>query len=328
MRPPLSTKFVEKAQAAITSAVEVYNKPAFAYREETFSLLGLNAWELLLKAKVLKDAGNDAKAIRVYEPRKTKSGKQSKKLYVRRNRAGNAQTISLGRCIVELDKNPGYRLSPEIKANIDALTAIRDNSAHYIHASPVLVRQTLEIGTACVKNFVILGKQWFGLDLSDTLSLCLPLSFIAGSAEVESVVVTADEGRLVKYLQKLGSTASAPGSDFSVAVRIDVKLEKSSLTSASKIQISSDPDAVKVTLSEESIRTTYRWDYEELTKRLADRYSDFKQNSKYHGIRKPLSLDERYVKLRYLDPENQNSSKKEFFNPNIIQVFDAHYTKK
>lgn len=66
MRSSLHSKFLEKAQAAITSAVEAYNKPSFAYREETFALLALNAWELLLKAKVLKDGDNDLKVIRVY----------------------------------------------------------------------------------------------------------------------------------------------------------------------------------------------------------------------------------------------------------------------
>jgi hypothetical protein len=52
MRPPLHQRFVDKAEAAITAAVEVYNKPSFVYREETFAILALNAWELLLKGKV------------------------------------------------------------------------------------------------------------------------------------------------------------------------------------------------------------------------------------------------------------------------------------
>jgi len=68
---------VDKAEAAVIAALEVYNKPAFRYREETFALLAINAWELLLKARLLKDAGNDPTAIRVYEPRRTKSGKTS-----------------------------------------------------------------------------------------------------------------------------------------------------------------------------------------------------------------------------------------------------------
>lgn len=94
MRPALCTKFVEKAESAMVAAIEVYNKPAFRYREETFALLAINAWELLLKARLLKDGANDPKVIRVYEPRRTKSGKLSKKLYLRRNRAGNPHTLA------------------------------------------------------------------------------------------------------------------------------------------------------------------------------------------------------------------------------------------
>ena len=39
-----------KKAVATSSAIEVYNKPSFEYREETFSILMINAWELLLKA--------------------------------------------------------------------------------------------------------------------------------------------------------------------------------------------------------------------------------------------------------------------------------------
>lgn len=66
----LHQKFIEKSHAAMLGAIEVYNKPTFAYREETFSILAVNAWELLLKAKLLKESKNDPKAIQVREPRK------------------------------------------------------------------------------------------------------------------------------------------------------------------------------------------------------------------------------------------------------------------
>lgn len=184
MRPPLYTKFLDKAQSAITAAVEIYNKPSFAYREETFSLLALNAWELLLKAKMLKDGDNDLKTIRVYEPRKTKGGTASRKLYLKRNRAGNPQTLSLGACILAIEKSPA-KLSQEVKGNIAALTAVRDNAAHYVNASPVLAKQVLEIASASIKNFILLTKQWFGRDFSDTLSILLPLSFIGDAKDVE-----------------------------------------------------------------------------------------------------------------------------------------------
>ena len=125
MRPPLSAKFVEKAEAALVAAIEIYNKPSFRYREETFSLLAINAWELLLRAQLLKRGNNDPKVIRVYEQRCTKGGKTSKKLYLKRNRAGAPLTLSLPACIMVLDKDADVRLTPEIKANLDALIAVR-----------------------------------------------------------------------------------------------------------------------------------------------------------------------------------------------------------
>jgi hypothetical protein len=324
MRPPTHLRFVEKATAAMTSAVEVYNKPSFAYREEIFAILSINAWELLLKAKVLKDAANDLKALRVYEPRRTKSGKPSKKLYLKRNRAGNTLSISLSACLAALDKSSS-KVPNEVRVNLVALMAIRDNSVHYVTASTVLSKQAQELASACVKNFVLLSREWFAKDLSYALSLVLPLSFISGSSDAESVVVSPDESRLIKYLQQLAHSDTDTKSDFAVAVRMEVKLEKSSLASASKVQISKDADAVRITMSEQDIREKYPWDYAELCSRLKIRYSDFKQDKRFHAIRKSMMGNEKFHLPRYLDPGNPKSPKKDFYNPNVIPEFDKHY---
>ena len=63
---------LEKSVQADLSAIEVYNKPDFKYREESFSILMVNAWELLLKAKVLKDNNNRLESIYVIDPSQTK----------------------------------------------------------------------------------------------------------------------------------------------------------------------------------------------------------------------------------------------------------------
>jgi len=53
----LSKELAAKAVQAAVAAIEIYNKPNFSYREEAFSLLMLNGWELLLKAKWLRGIG-------------------------------------------------------------------------------------------------------------------------------------------------------------------------------------------------------------------------------------------------------------------------------
>jgi hypothetical protein len=59
-----SARLLQTAEAALISAIEIYNKPTFAYREETFAILALNAWELLLKAELLNLLNNDLRASR------------------------------------------------------------------------------------------------------------------------------------------------------------------------------------------------------------------------------------------------------------------------
>jgi len=327
MRPKFHLRFVDKATAALTSAVEVYNKPSFAYREETFAILALNAWELLLKAKVLREADDAIRSLRVYQSRTMKSGEPSKKQYLKLNRAGNAQSISLWACIGKLDGTP-HQLAAEVKGNLEGLTAIRDNSIHYVTASATLSRQAQELAAASVKNFTILAKQWFKRDMSAALSLVLPLSFVAIADDLDSVVVTQDERRLVKHLQDLATAAGETDGEFAVAVRLQVKLEKSKLASASKVELTKgDPNAVKIAITEQDALANYPWDYGTLCKKLSERYKDFKQDPKFHALRKPLAGDEKLSKVRYLDPKKPQGQKKTFWNPNVLSVFDQHYTK-
>ena len=43
------------SKAAMLAAIEIYNKPQIAYRDECFIILIVNAWELLLKAILSKN---------------------------------------------------------------------------------------------------------------------------------------------------------------------------------------------------------------------------------------------------------------------------------
>lgn len=68
MRPPRWKALVEKSAAAYCAAIEIYNKPVVPHREETFVILAVSAWELLLKTRLsefplsLKHGGKDVEA--------------------------------------------------------------------------------------------------------------------------------------------------------------------------------------------------------------------------------------------------------------------------
>lgn len=311
------------------SAIEIYNKPNFWYREETFAILMLNAWELLLKAKLVSDNGNKLSCILVYESRQTRSGQQSKKLYLRRSRSGNRQTRSLGQVVTALDKNAQSRLPAQVKSNLEALTEVRDNAVHYFNASPQLAKQVLEIGTASVKNFIELARRWFSVDLSGYGLYLMPIGFVSAPATATAIPVSADEGKLVRYLAEvITASRSDEDRDFNVALEVNLSFRRAPADAVAAVAVTNDPNAPRVILSEEDIRKTYPWDYGELVRRLRRRYSDFKTTVKFHSIRKPLMGDPRYVRTRYLDPANVRSGKKDFYNPNIINEFDRHYTRR
>ena len=161
MATALHQKFIEKSHAAMLAAIEVYNKPTFSYREETFCILAVNAWELLLKDKLLREANNDPKAIQVREPRKLKDGgKSTKQMAVKKNRTGNAMTLQLTACIAVLEKSADRmdRVPQEVVLNLDAMIDVRDNATHFIVANAVLQRSVLELACASVRNYGALNK--------------------------------------------------------------------------------------------------------------------------------------------------------------------------
>jgi hypothetical protein len=322
-------QFLDKAKSALVSAIEIYNKPDFKYREEAFCILALNAWELLLKARILEVNNNDPRSIFVYEQRRTKAGDLSTKEYIKRNRAGNPYTMGLGQIVVKLDKDLTSKLSPAVKANLDGLIEIRDNAIHFINPGSRLAKRTLEIGTASVRNFIDLAQRWFNEDLSDYSLYLMPIGFVPATGVAEAIAATSDEAKLLKYLEDLISHTDMENSEgYSVALEVDISMKRSSGDAAIQVALSDDPDAVKVQLTEEDIRKKYPWDYARLSEQLRKRYVDFKMNKKYHSIRKPLRGDPMYVKTRLLDPGNPKSSRKDFYNPNIIREFDRHYTRK
>lgn len=324
MATPLFQKFVDKSHAAMVGAIEVYNKPTFAYREETFCILAINAWELLLKAKLLKEGRNDPKCIQVREPRKLKSGaKSTKHMTVKKNRTGNPMTLQLVACVTALEKC-GSSINRQTSLNLDSLIDVRDNATHFIVPSALLQRNVLELACANVRNYVTLTKDWFDRDLSTSLSLMLPVAFFNGTDELGSVVITKDEKRLIDRLQEVASSMPADG-EYTIAVRLDVRFHRSTLDTAANVQVTRDPDAVAVRLDESQLMERFPWTYEDLLSQLKRRKPDIKFNAAFHALRKPLMANRSLVHSRLLDPTNPRSSKKDFYNPNMRdRILDAY----
>lgn len=323
-----SVRFLHKAEAALLSAIEVYNRPTFAYREETFAILALNAWELLFKAKMLAEHSNNARCLRVLERRELSPGRMSKKLYLKRNRSGAPLTLGLWKTIIEIENRTRTKVDQAIKSNLEALTEIRDNAVHFVIASPQLAKQVLEVGTAAVRHFVELARHWFQYDLSGRHFFLMPIGFV-DPPDAVAIELSRNESQLITYLAQLASGAvRGSQSPFNITLEVNLSFKRSTTAGALAVAITNEPGAPQVTLGEEDFRKIYKWTYAQLIEQLKKRYTDFKMNDKFSGIKRPLMPNPKYVRARYLDPDNPRSGKKEFYSPTILSEFDKHYTRK
>lgn len=197
-----------------------------------------------------------------------------------------------------------------------------------MNAGPRLRKRVIEMGAASIRNYAELARRWFAHDLTRYELYLMPVGFIDAPGNVTGIVVGAGEGRLLEYLDQLAEDHAENTEGFHAALEVHISLKRSTSTELARVQITRDPTAPKVQVSEEEILKQFPWDYKNLTKRLYDRYTDFVQNQKYHDIRKRLRDRPEYVLSRYLEPGNPRSARKDYYNPNILQEFDKHYTRK
>ena len=102
----IADKLLEKAKEAFVLAVEIYNKPTIKYRVEGFTFFICNAWELMLKAYLIKTKGEES-------------------IYYKNN---PERAINLENCIKLIftnDKDP-------LRLNLEKIIELRNTSTHFI----------------------------------------------------------------------------------------------------------------------------------------------------------------------------------------------------
>ena len=317
-----------KSIDAMLAAIEVYNKPTFAYREESFAILAINSWELLLKARLLQLANNRLAVILSYEHRPRADGTHSEKLYRKKSRSGTYLSVGLFRAIDRLRDDFGDTTHPSVRRNLELLCEVRDNAVHFINKGFDISKLVQELGTACLRNYLGLVDRWFAIDLSAYNFFLMPLAFVRVGRSVDAITMNSSERRVIEYLrQRIADDLEGADDDYSVALRVDLKFSRSKAVDAAPVVVSDDPAAIAVRLSEEDIREKYPWDYRTLTTRLKRRYANFKENRKYHRLRQTLESDDHFCNTRYLDPAKKSGTSKRFYNSNIVQEFDKHYER-
>lgn len=135
----LINRLLEKSGDAFTFAISVMNNPTMKYRSENFCFNIINAWELSLKAKIIRDFGED-------------------KIYLDKKKE---RTINIKKCIemVFTDfQNP-------TKRNIEIIERIRNRETHFI--TPEYDDLFVSVYQANIVYYSEFMKKEFDININD-----------------------------------------------------------------------------------------------------------------------------------------------------------------
>lgn len=320
MKYSKSNILLQKSIGAAKAAIEVYNKPVFPYRNETFAILMINAWELLLKAKRLKDNRNKVSSIYVKERVKTKKGQLGKKEQYRTNRSGNYLTCGITDLIkTEISDS-------NLVHNLGLLIEIRDNAVHFSSCSQILEKHYLDIISASISSYQTALLKWFKYVIEDKDLFIIPIGFNMPKEYDATGIRSKEERNILKYISETRNKSEIK-SDFDVALNIELRFTKSKEKDA--ISVRYDETGVPIMVdSEDQFRNKYPLSFGDLIKKLKGRYMDFKQDKRFYALKQKLEQDDKYAKIRYLDYYAQKGTKKTYYSTEIFKEFDLVYQKK
>jgi hypothetical protein len=324
----------EKSVSAAVSAIELYNKPNFEYREDAFCILMVNAWELLLKSKLVKESKNGKFSLYIKEAKVDTSGNKTKQLIYRKNKvSGTNITISIFESMRKLSKL-GFHINQICSDNIESMVELRNCIVHFNGQDKVINKKILEFGTSSLKNYTHTIKEWFNEDLSSYNFYLMPLSFFNEYSVVENINTSnrsEEIDKLFKYLsiKESGSTLNIKETEnYSISSVIEVKFLKSSSDSAVPFRLSNDKNATEIRLSEEDIFKKFPLDYENMRNEIKRIDPSIKHGSKlFNTIKSGLEDDPSICHKRKLNPKKAKSSIVKFYSYNFCSKLVTKYNE-
>ena len=151
----ITERLLEKSKEAFTMAIELYNKPTIKYRVEGFSMFICNAWELMLKAYMIKTLGDNS----IYYPDHPD------------------RSIALSDCIKKIFTNK----NDPLRINLEKIVELRNTSTHLIVEEYEMVY--VPLFQACVLNFNEKMMEYHDIDMTEII----PQNFLTLSVSLKSL---------------------------------------------------------------------------------------------------------------------------------------------
>lgn len=193
-------KLVERSLDAFTLALEVYNRPSMKNRVEAFTIMMVNAWELLLKSEILKVEGYD-------------------KIFYDDDRSLSVSD-ALKRRLQEKDP---------VRINLETLVDLRDQAVHLL--IPELQPQLSRLFQATVLNYQTRYKNEMGNAPLAGQSVGM-LSLVLDGPKPEIALIQKQYGKhtansVSKFINRFDKTAKEVDStEFSIPIDYRLALVK------------------------------------------------------------------------------------------------------
>ena len=314
---------LDKSINSMLSAIEIYNKPNFLYREETFAILAVNSWELLLKAYLLRKYSYNLKCLYRMEFVVKKNGENSKRRKPTLNRTGNPTTIGIYEAMAKIEKLD-QKFSSNLKASIEALIELRDNAIHF-HNDRHISKEIQELGFACIKNYIAIIKKWkIEIKMSKYNFYLMPLAYIDSNVEVDGIITDETE-KYLNFVKKKVDDNSGKNDEFTIAIAIDINFKKTN--SFEGLPMKYDKDGTAVTITEEDMRVKYSLTYNDIKQQLKTRYENCKMDKTFHATMSKLKENDKLYHFRKLDISDEKSGGKGFYSTNVWKELDKFYIR-
>lgn len=214
-------------------------------------------------------------------------------------------------------------LKDNLRDNIESLIELRDNSIHFINPDSIS-KQVQELGFACIKNYMSIIKEWtIKIDLSGYNFYLMPLAYV-DEKKIVTGTLTNETMNYINLVKEKVNHMDNSDFEYAVAISIDVEFKKGNTFASSGVNYA--PDGIKVSLSEEDIRSRFPWTRKDVIDRCCDRYTNFKQNADMNSVFSKIKENPKLSHARKLYP-NKERPVTFFYSANILKEFDKHYTK-
>ena len=219
----LISVLIDKSIEAFILGLEVYNKPTIKYRVEGFSFFICNAWELMLKAQIIKLKGEEA----IYYKDKPD------------------RTKSLENVIDEIfpDKYGSLR------KNLLKIKDLRDTSTHFITDDYEYIYAPLF--QACVLNYTSKMQEFHNKDITNAvaqnfLTLSVKIDHL-DSDEIRAKYTPKMAERLISEKEKIKDSLLQANSDYAIPVESRLYITKNKNDSDLSVRIdSSSSNSVQI----------------------------------------------------------------------------------